>query len=144
MDTINRAGAFVVWIGLPITQRPDADAAVRHDQRDRREGGAEARPGEAVFIDTYTMFAGDDGGFAEYLPERLGRARSRCAPATASTSTRAGGDIIAREVLKELNAALRPDELAEEDRVGLIGHEPSQNASSWARLTAASSSPESG
>ena len=52
--------------------------------------------------------------------------------------------MIARMVLKELNQRVRPDELAEEDRVGLIGHEPSQNASSWARLTAASSSPESG
>ena len=30
------------------------------------------RPGEAAFIDTYTLFAGDDGGFAEYLTNPTG------------------------------------------------------------------------
>ena len=67
MDMINRAGGFVVWIGLPQTesseqtQRFDVVNAVAQQEARKREG-------KAAFIDTYTMFAGDDGGYAQYLP----------------------------------------------------------------------------
>ena len=59
MDTVNRAGGLVVWIGLPITrsteqtQRFDTLNAIVQKE-------AKRRPGKAIFIDTYTMFAGDD------------------------------------------------------------------------------------
>ncbi len=58
MDVINRAGGFVVWIGLPQTQLAGADAALRRrstPSSSRRRG---RREGAASFIDTYTMFAG--------------------------------------------------------------------------------------
>ena len=42
IDLINRAGAYVVWVGLPITQGPGADGALRHDQRGRRAGDRQA------------------------------------------------------------------------------------------------------
>lgn len=101
MDLVNRAGGTVVWIGLPITrsdtqtQRFDiVNAAVQKEAKKRGD--------KAIFIDTYTMFAGDTGGFAEYLENAKGD----------SVKVRAGdgvhfdpegGDIIAREVLKQLN-----------------------------------------
>jgi len=101
MDTVNRAGAVVVWIGLPITrseaqtQRFDAINAIVQKE-------AKARPGKAIFVDTYTMFAGDNGGFAEYLQNAAGDTVKVRAGDGVHFDT-AGGDLIAREVLKQLN-----------------------------------------
>ncbi|HEX3290603.1 MAG TPA: DUF459 domain-containing protein [Gaiella sp.] len=101
MDAINRAGAFVVWIGLPQTrsaaqtQRFDVVNAVVEKEARRREGGA-------AYVDTYTMFAGDDGGYAQYLPDGSGRLEKVRADDGVHFE-RAGGDMIARVVLKALN-----------------------------------------
>ena len=101
MDMINRAGALVVWIGLPQTQ--SSEQTQRFDvvnavvQREARK-----REGRAVFIDTYTMFAGADGGYAEYLPNAAGKlVKMRAGDGV--HFEREGGDLIAREVLKALN-----------------------------------------
>ena len=103
MDTINRAGAYVVWIGLPQTKnaeqtrRFDVVNAVVQQEARRREG-------RAAFIDTYTMFAGDDGGYTDYLPTASGGLRKVRAEDGVHFE-REGGDMIAREVLKALNRA---------------------------------------
>jgi hypothetical protein len=101
MDVINRAGAFVIWIGLPQTtsaeqtQRFDVVNAVVEKEARKREG-------RAAYIDTYTMFAGDDGGFTEFLPDGSGRLQ-KVRAADGVHFEREGGDMIARVVLKELN-----------------------------------------
>jgi hypothetical protein len=101
MDMINRAGALVVWIGLPQTQ--SSEQTQRFDvvnavvQREARK-----REGRAVFIDTYTMFAGSNGGYAEYLPNASGKlVKMRAGDGV--HFEREGGDVIAREVLRALN-----------------------------------------
>ena len=101
MDTINRAGAFVIWIGLPQTrsaeqtQRFDVVNAVAEKQ-------ARKRAGRAAYVDTYTMFAGDDGGYTQYLPDGSGQLEKVRADDGVHFE-RTGGDMIARVVLKELN-----------------------------------------
>jgi len=101
MDVINRAGAFVVWIGLPQTRSPEQTA--RFDVVNAVvEKQARKRPGRAAYIDTYRLFAGDDGGYTQYMRNLSGDlvlVRS----ADGVHFEREGGDIIAREVLKELN-----------------------------------------
>ena len=101
MDVINRAGAFVVWIGLPQTK--SAEQTHRFDVVNAVvQKEARARQGRAVFIDTYTMFAGEDGGYAQYLPNgRGGLVEVRADDGV--HFEREGGDMIARVVLKELN-----------------------------------------
>lgn len=103
MDTVIREGAHAVWIGLPITSDPDQSA--RFDTINAIvEQEARKRPGRVSYVDTYTRFAGDDGGFAEYLPNAAGRlvkVRGR----DGVHFERAGGEIIAREVLRRLNEA---------------------------------------
>ncbi len=102
MNIINRAGATVVWIGLPITrseaqtQRFDVVNAVVQKE-------AKARGSKAIFIDTYTMFAGNNGGFTEYLENAKGDTIKVRAGDGVHFDTK-GGDMIAREVLKQLNA----------------------------------------
>jgi len=101
MDAAARAEAFVVWIGLPITRDPeqtrrfDAINAVVAAQ-------ARRRPGRALYVDTYTTFASDTGGFTEYLEDTSGRL-IKVRAADGVHFERAGGDMIAREVLRELN-----------------------------------------
>jgi len=101
MDTVNRAGAVVVWIGLPIARSP-----TETQEFDRINAvvlqEAKLRPGKVIFIDTYNMFAGDDGGFAEYLENDKGDTVKVRAGDGVHFET-AGGDLIAREVLKQLN-----------------------------------------
>ena len=101
IDIVNRAGGVVVWIGLPITrseaqtQRFDAINAIVQKETKKR-------PGKAIFIDTYTMFAGDNGGFTEYLENAKGDTVKVRAGDGVHFDPK-GGDLIARQVLKELN-----------------------------------------
>ena len=97
---INRAGALVIWIGLPQTRRPSRRGASTSSTRSRRQ--ARKRAGRAAYVDTYTMFAGDDGGYAQYLPDGSGRLEKVRADDGVHFE-RTGGDMIARVVLKELN-----------------------------------------
>ena len=60
------------------------------------------------------MFAGDDGGYAEFLPDGSGRLQ-KVRAGDGVHFEREGGDMIAREVLRVLNQRVRPDELAEEE-----------------------------
>ncbi|MEO5633370.1 DUF459 domain-containing protein [Gaiella sp.] len=101
MDIINRAGGTVVWLGLPITrsetqtQRFDIVNAVVQKE-------AKKRGSKAIFVDTYTMFAGDTGGYTEYLENAKGdKVKVRAGDGVHFDNE--GGDIIAREVLKQLN-----------------------------------------
>jgi hypothetical protein len=103
MDTANQAGAYVVWIGLPITQSPAQSA--RFDLINAAVvAEAKKRPDGVAFVDTYTMFASDTGGYAEYLEDTAGRLQ-KVRAGDGVHFERAGGDIIAREVLRRLNQA---------------------------------------
>ena len=103
MDIVNRAGGVVVWIGLPV-----ARSETESQEFDRINAivlaEAKRRPGKVIFIDTYTMFAGNDGGFTEYLQNDKGDTIKVRAGDGVHFDT-AGGEMIAREVLKQLNTA---------------------------------------
>jgi hypothetical protein len=100
-DVITKAGAHAIWIGLPQTSSPDqtqrfdvVNAAVAAEARER--------PGKVTYLDTYAMFAGPDGGYAEYL-DKPGGGSVKVRAGDGVHFERAGGDMIAREVLKTLN-----------------------------------------
>jgi len=101
MDMINHAGATVVWIGLPIVSSPSESADFdKLNAIVQRE--AKRRPGKAIFIDTYTMFAGANGGFTQYLQNGNGdNVKVRAGDGVHFDP--AGGDMIAREVMRQLN-----------------------------------------
>ena len=101
LDSVNRAGVFVVWIGLPITR--DAAQTRRFDTINAiTESEARKRKGGVAFIDTYATFASDSGGFAQYLTDVSGKQILVRAPDGVHFEA-AGGDIIARNVLHALN-----------------------------------------
>jgi len=101
LDTATREGVFVVWIGLPITRSPAQTQ--RYDIINSIvEAETRKRPGHAAYVDTYSTFASDDGGFAQYLTNSSGKEELVRAPDGVHFEP-AGGDIIARMVLKRLN-----------------------------------------
>ena len=103
MDTVTRAHAFLVWIGLPITrsetqtQRFDTINAIV-------ESEARKRAGQVAYVDTYATFASDTGGFAQYLTNASGNEVLVRSPDGVHFEP-AGGDMIARLVLHRLNEA---------------------------------------
>ena len=100
MDTIARSGAFVVWIGLPISR--DATQTERFDTINAIvQQEAAKRPGHAAYLDTYFFFAGEDGGFAEYIADDTGRLVKMRAEDGVHFE-RAAGDLIAEKVLEQL------------------------------------------
>jgi hypothetical protein len=100
MDTVARGGAFLVWIGLPITRDPEQTA--RFDTINAIvQTEAEKRPGRVSYLDTYFYFAGENGGYAEYIRNDSG-ALVKMRADDGVHFERAAGDRIAREVLKRL------------------------------------------
>jgi len=100
MDAVTRSGAFLVWIGLPITD--DADQTRRFDAINAIvQPEAAKRPGRVSYLDTYFFFA-VDGGYAQFVENESGRlVRMRADDGV--HFERAAGDLIARQIFKRLN-----------------------------------------
>ncbi len=99
MDTVNQAGGFVVWLGLPITD----DAAQSHRWRTINKAAlaeAQRRPDTVAFVDMYGLLS-DDGEFATYLESEDGELEKVRAPDGVHLE-RAGGDLVAKQVVRDL------------------------------------------
>lgn len=100
MSTATRSGAFVVWVGLPITKDPEQTR--RYDTINAIvQAEAAKRPGRASYLDTYFFFAGKDGGYAQYVEDGAGRLVKMRADDGVHFD-RAAGDLIADKVLERL------------------------------------------
>jgi hypothetical protein len=103
IDMINRAGAYVIFIGLPITSDPAQTA--RFDQINSViDQQVQARPGGAAYVDTYSLLAGPNGGYAQYLENLAGQEEDVRQPDGVHLAP-AGAAIVARQVLQALNSA---------------------------------------
>lgn len=101
MDTVVRTSAYLVWIGLPITR--DAEQTRRFDAINALvQSEAAEREGRVFYLDTYFFFAGDDGGYAQFVENDSGRLVKMRADDGVHFE-RAAGDLIARQVLRRLN-----------------------------------------
>jgi hypothetical protein len=101
MDTVTRAGAHLIWIGLPLTRSPTQtqrfdriNAAVIQEVKRRKR--------TVTYIDTYSMFAAETGGYSDYRTNASGKVERVRAEDGVHFDV-AGGNLIAREVLKRLN-----------------------------------------
>jgi hypothetical protein len=100
MDTVTRKGAQLVWIGLPISR--DAEQTLRYDVINALvQTEAEKRKGRVAYLDTYFFFAGEDGGFAQYVEDSSGKLVKMRADDGVHFE-RAAGDLIAAKVLERL------------------------------------------
>jgi hypothetical protein len=102
MDTVIRGGGFLVWIGLPITKSASQTQRFELINRIVYQEAAK-RPKGAAYLDTYTLFADPKtGGYTEYLKDDRGELVDVRA-ADGVHFERAGGDMVAREILRALN-----------------------------------------
>ena len=102
MDTVIGHHGYVIWIGLPIARSENETREFDVINRIASQEAAK-RPKGAAYIDTYLRFASPTtGGFAEYLPNVNGDLVQVRAPDGVHFEP-AGGDIIARLILKRLN-----------------------------------------
>jgi hypothetical protein len=100
MDTANQAGALVVWLGLPITG--DAAQSRRFKILNQAAAAEAARRAETVaYVDMYSLLSDDGGGYAPYLPDKGGRLVKVRADDGVHLE-RAGGDIVAKDVVRKL------------------------------------------
>jgi hypothetical protein len=100
MSTVTGRGAFLVWIGLPISR--DGEQTSRYDTINSIvQSEAAKRPGHVSYLDTYFFFAGKDGGYAQYVEDDAGRLVKMRADDGVHFE-RAAGDLIAGEVLERL------------------------------------------
>ncbi len=99
-DDIAQNGAHAIWLGLPVTA--DAEQTSRFAVVNAAvEAEARERPRTVTFIDTTALFRGSDGGYAPYL-DVAGHGLVKVRADDGVHFEPAGGDIIAREVLKVL------------------------------------------
>jgi hypothetical protein len=103
MDTANQAGAFVVWLGLPITSDAGQSRRWRVVNRAAR-AEAEERAANVAYVDTYGLLS-DDGEFAPYLRSEDGQLVKVRADDGVHME-RAGGDMVADQVVRELRSAV--------------------------------------
>jgi hypothetical protein len=100
MDTVTRKDAQLVWIGLPISR--DAEQTLRYDVINTIvQTEAEERKGRVAYLDTYFFFAGEDGGYAQYIEDSSGKLVKMRADDGVHFE-RAAGDLIAAKVLERL------------------------------------------
>ncbi len=72
MDTVTSEGGYLIWIGLPISR--DADQTLRYDVINAIvQTEAAKRKGRISYLDTYFFFAGEDGGYAQYIEDASGK-----------------------------------------------------------------------
>jgi len=100
MDTVTRNGAHLVWIGLPITR--DSDQTLRFDVINSiLQTEAAKRKGRVTYLDTYFFFAGENGGYAQYVEDPTGKLVKMRADDGVHFE-RPAGDLIAAKLLERL------------------------------------------
>jgi len=100
METVTRNGGYLVWIGLPISR--DAEQTLRYDVINTIvQTEAAKRKGRVSYLDTYFFFAGDDGGYAQYIEDAAGKLVKMRADDGVHFE-RPAGDLIAAKVLERL------------------------------------------
>jgi hypothetical protein len=103
MDTIIQQGGVVFWIGLPITS--DGGRNERYQLINRMVSyEVNERPGKAFMIDTYDLFKGPSGGYADYLPDANGQLELM-RQSDGIHFTPAGGELVAKQVVKSFHKA---------------------------------------
>lgn len=73
MKTLTRNGRRVYWVGMPVMRDPVHNESMKLVNK-LSETEAQKHPG-VQFISTWDLFAGPNGGYAEYLKDEKGRPR---------------------------------------------------------------------
>jgi hypothetical protein len=101
MDQLLAGGRTVIWVGIPNDDNPDVTFRMQV-QDESAKAAAATRPG-VQFVDTWTRFAGRNGGFAEYVVDpRDGVGKDVRADDGFHLNT-AGAEILALDIAQVVN-----------------------------------------
>jgi hypothetical protein len=100
IDSIHAAGAYVVWLGLPVTADPNQSARFA-TVNDAARAQLATHPGWAAYVDTTRLLTQPSGGYTEYLTHADGSTvRIRASDGVHLESP--GGDLVAAAVVDVL------------------------------------------
>lgn len=97
MNIVSAPGRSVLWVGLPVMDRPKLQAVVP-TINELIQAEAAARPGLVTYVDPNQVLAAPDGSYAAYLPDGNG-GQVRVREGDGVHPTRAGAARIARQLL---------------------------------------------
>ncbi len=96
---------LLVWIGVPIVNDEGRNESYKTVNAIVR-AEADRRAPYVAYVDTYRMFRTKDGGFAQRLPDAEGKLQEVRSPDGLHFEP-AGGDIVAKAVMKRIEAVFR-------------------------------------
>ena len=105
MDLLTQGGRTLIWVGIPNDDNPDVTARMAVQDSVVREQVA-AHPG-VVFVDTWQMFSGRNGGWADFVIDpRDGQGKPVRAKDGFHLNTE-GAEILALKIAEAVKADLR-------------------------------------
>jgi len=107
MDTVAVDGRVLFWVGVPIIRDTDRYFRGYEFVNQIVAEEAEKRAGRVYYVETYTPLS-DDGGYVDYLPNPGGEL-VQIRSGDGIHFTRAGGNIVAGEIMERINEAFDLD-----------------------------------
>ena len=104
MDTLTAGGRTLIWVGIPNDDNPDVTARLQVQDQVVREQVA-AHPG-VVFVDTWALFSGRNGGWADYVIDPRDGLGKEVRASDGFHLNQAGAEILALKIDDAINADL--------------------------------------
>ncbi|MCU1503380.1 MAG: hypothetical protein JWM12_2734 [Ilumatobacteraceae bacterium] len=104
MDALTAGGRTLIWVGIPNDNNPDVTARLQVQDQVVREQVA-AHPGVA-FIDTWALFSGRNGGWADYVIDPRDGLGKEVRAADGFHLNQNGAEILALKIDDAINADL--------------------------------------
>ncbi|MEX0847545.1 MAG: DUF459 domain-containing protein, partial [Ilumatobacteraceae bacterium] len=105
MDQLTAGGRTLIWVGIPNDDNDDVTTRLRV-QDEVAKAEAAKRPG-IVFVDTWNIFSGKEGGWAEYHVDPRDGQGKKVRAADGFHLNTVGAEILALEISGAVQQALR-------------------------------------
>ncbi len=105
MDRILADGRRLIWVGIPNDDNPEV--TMRLQVQDEVAKAAAAERPDVVFVDTWAMFSGKEGGWAEYHVDPRDGQGKKVRAADGFHLNTVGAEILALAIADEVTRALR-------------------------------------
>ncbi len=104
MDTLTAGGRTLIWVGIPNDNNPDVTARLQVQDQVVREQ-VTAHPG-VVFVDTWALFSGRNGGWADYVIDPRDGLGKEVRASDGFHLNQTGAEILALKIDDAINADL--------------------------------------
>ena len=108
IDLVTVQGRSLIWVGTPDTNAKKfrANLAILRTATQRAVEASRSAEVDVVYLDTWTMFLGLDGGYSEYVIDRANGEKKKSRDSDGFHLSLAGNKILAAAIAQEIRAAL--------------------------------------